>query len=78
MSQLPWLEPVHVPAGGGATQLIMPFIFSGIASTQPDFIAWRCAYFIPAWCQILIGLAVLSFAQDLPDGESLAVLDFPS
>ena len=36
---------------------------------QPNFIAWRCAFFIPAFFQILIGLAVLVLGQDLPDGN---------
>ena len=57
--------------GAGLTHLIMPYILTGIANTQPDFIAWRVAYFIPAFCQIIIGLAVLIFGQDLPDGEWL-------
>lgn len=59
--------------GAGLTHLIMPYIFSGIAKHQPDFIAWRCAYFIPGFAQILIGLAVLTFGQDLPDGNYAAL-----
>ena len=55
--------------GAGLTHLIMPYILSGIEKSQPNFVAWRCAYFIPAWMQIFIGLAVLVFGQDLPDGE---------
>lgn len=47
------------------------YIFSGIAAHQPDFIAWRLAYFIPGFAQVLIGLAVLAFGQDLPDGARL-------
>lgn len=64
-----WLLPLP-PAGGGATQLVMPYLFAAINIAQPDFIAWRVAFFIPAWCQILIGLAVLAWGQDLPDGEN--------
>ena len=56
-------------AGAGITHLIMPYIYSGIKNQQPAFIAWRCAFFIPAFAQIIIGLAVLVFGQDLPDGN---------
>lgn len=56
-------------AGGGFTQLIMPYIYEGLQHDQPNFIAWRCAFFIPAFFQILIGLAVLVLGQDLPDGN---------
>ncbi|PRW20984.1 nitrate transporter [Chlorella sorokiniana] len=55
--------------GAGLTHLIMPYIYSGMASHQPDFIAWRCAYFVPGFAQIIIGLMVLLFGQDLPDGN---------
>jgi len=54
--------------GAGLTHLLMPYIFSGIASTQPDYIAWRIAYFIPGFAQIIIAVLVLLFGQDLPDG----------
>lgn len=56
-------------AGAGFTHLIMPYIYEGMTKSQPAFIAWRCAFFIPAFAQILIGLAILLFGQDLPDGN---------
>lgn len=55
--------------GAGATHLIMPYLYSGIANTQPNFVAWRCAFLIPGWCQVIIGLLVLAFGQDLPNGN---------
>lgn len=55
--------------GGGVTQLIMPFLFEGLENVQPTFIAWRCAFLIPASAQILIGICIMSFGQDLPDGN---------
>lgn len=55
--------------GGGVTQLIMPYIYEGIADSQPNFIAWRCAFWIPAFAQVCIGIAILVFGQDLPDGD---------
>jgi NNP family nitrate/nitrite transporter-like MFS transporter len=56
-------------AGAGFTHLIMPFIYQGIHHDQPAFIAWRAAMFIPGSAQIIIGLIILAFAQDLPDGQ---------
>ncbi|GAB4819716.1 hypothetical protein N2152v2_006762 [Parachlorella kessleri] len=55
--------------GGGATQLVMPYLLAAIEHVQPRFIAWRVAFLIPGWCQIIIGLVVLFFGQDLPDGN---------
>lgn len=55
--------------GGGVTQLIMPFIYQGIENTQPSFIAWRCAFLIPASAQYIMGMMVLIFGQDLPEGN---------
>ena len=56
-------------AGAGFTNLLFPYIFSGIENTQPAYIAWRIAFFIPAFAQVIIGLNVLIFGQDLPDGN---------
>jgi len=47
----------------------MPYIYDGIANTQPKFIAWRIAFWIPAFAQIIIGMACLIFGKDLPDGN---------
>jgi len=52
--------PVHCRRGNmgaGLTHLIMPYIFTGMASHQPDFIAWRCAYFVPGFAQVRICFA---------------------
>ena len=38
--------------GAGLTHLIMPYIFTGMAALHPDFVAWRCAYFIPGAAQV--------------------------
>lgn len=56
--------------GGGATQLIMPYVFSlnlNIGATK--FTAWRIAFFIPALFQTLSAYAVFFLGQDLPDGN---------
>ncbi|EOA40211.1 hypothetical protein CARUB_v10008932mg [Capsella rubella] len=60
--------------GGGATQLIMPIVFSlirGMGATK--FTAWRIAFFIPGLFQTLSAFAVLLFGQDLPDGDYWAM-----
>jgi MFS transporter, NNP family, nitrate/nitrite transporter len=57
--------------GGGFTHLIMPLIFDGITHHMPGFIAWRWAFFVPASFQVILMVLVLSFAQDLPDGNYL-------
>ncbi len=35
----------------------------GIAKTTPGFIAWRWAFFVPASCHVIMGIAVMLFAQ---------------
>ncbi|XWS69045.1 hypothetical protein CRYUN_Cryun04dG0146000 [Craigia yunnanensis] len=56
--------------GGGATQLIMPLVFSVIRHIGAvKFTAWRIAFFIPALFQTLSAFAILIFGQDLPDGN---------
>lgn len=56
--------------GGGATQLIMPLVFSLIRDMGAvKFTAWRIAFFIPALFQTLSAFAVLLFGQDTPDGN---------
>ncbi|XP_057493609.1 high affinity nitrate transporter 2.5 isoform X2 [Actinidia eriantha] len=56
--------------GGGATQLIMPLVFSVIRDIGAvKFTAWRIAFFIPALMQTLSAFAVFFLGQDLPDGN---------
>lgn len=52
----------HVPAvtGGGATQLIMPYLYEGILKTgQTEFAAWRWSYFFPGGMHVLCAALVL-------------------
>lgn len=56
--------------GGGATQLIMPLVFSLITDFgATKFTAWRIAFFIPAFFQTLSAYAVFFLGQDMPDGN---------
>ncbi|KAA8533185.1 hypothetical protein F0562_033282 [Nyssa sinensis] len=56
--------------GGGATQLIMPLVFSLIRDIGAvKFTAWRIAFFIPALFQTLSAFAVFLLGQDMPDGN---------
>jgi len=55
--------------GGGVTQFIIPVIYGVFQNYYPNFYAWRCAFFIPGFMHIGVGIGVLYFAQDLPDGQ---------
>ncbi|CAI9278280.1 unnamed protein product [Lactuca saligna] len=57
--------------GGGATQLIMPLVYSLIHSHigSTKFTAWRIAFFIPAIFQTLSAFAIFFLGQDMPDGN---------
>jgi NNP family nitrate/nitrite transporter-like MFS transporter len=55
--------------GGGVTQFLMPVIYTGMLQHAPPFQAWRLAFFVPGALHIVVGILVLFFAQDLPDGQ---------
>ncbi|XP_028547715.1 high-affinity nitrate transporter 2.3-like, partial [Dendrobium catenatum] len=56
--------------GGGAIQLIMPFIFSLIRKMGcAEFTAWRVAFFVPGFVQMVSAIGVLAMGQDFPDGN---------
>jgi NNP family nitrate/nitrite transporter-like MFS transporter len=55
--------------GGGATQIIMPYLTTAIAHNVPEFEAWRWAFFVPGACHVLIAFLVMCAATDLPEGN---------
>ena len=56
----------HGGAGGGVTQIVMPYLTQGISHHVPEFQAWRYAFFFPGCMQILWALMILSFGQVCP------------
>ena len=59
--------------GGGVTQFLIPAVFTAIKATHPVNTAWRWAFFLPGCAHIFVGVIVLAFAQDLPDGQYAAL-----
>ncbi|KAF5945140.1 hypothetical protein HYC85_015368 [Camellia sinensis] len=56
--------------GGGATQIIMAYVFSIILDMGAvRFTARRIAFFIPALMQTTSAFSIFFLAQDLPDGN---------
>lgn len=55
--------------GGGVTQFLMPLIYTGMLRHASEFSAWRLSFFVPGCLHLLVGLLVLFFSQDLPDGN---------
>ncbi|KAI3877451.1 hypothetical protein MKX03_026508 [Papaver bracteatum] len=56
--------------GSGATQLLMPLIYSYITSLGvTSFTAWRVAFILPASLQLVTACIVLYYGQDLPNGN---------
>jgi NNP family nitrate/nitrite transporter-like MFS transporter len=49
--------------GGGITHFLMPIVWQGIAKSTPSFIAWRWAFFLPASCHVIMGIAVMVLSQ---------------
>ncbi|KAL4420578.1 hypothetical protein ABPG75_010234 [Micractinium tetrahymenae] len=60
-------------SAGGIVQLLMPLLLAAVEHSQPEFIAWRNCYLVVGWLQILVGILVLAFGQDLPGGNYAAL-----
>ncbi|CAL5220962.1 g3068 [Coccomyxa viridis] len=56
-------------AGGGVTQIVMPYMTEGIAKHVPEYEAWRWAFFLPGCLYIVITFLILTLGQDCPDGN---------
>ena len=50
-------------AGGGVTQIVMPYMTEGIAKHVPEYEAWRWAYFLPGCLFIIITFLILTLGQ---------------
>ncbi len=50
-------------AGGGVTQIVMPYMTEGIAKHVPEFEAWRWAFFLPGGLFIIITFLILILGQ---------------
>jgi hypothetical protein len=50
-------------AGGGVTQIVMPYMTEGIAKHVPEFEAWRWAFFLPGGLYICITFLIFMFGQ---------------
>lgn len=55
-----------VLAGGGVTQIVMPYMTEGIAKHVPEFQAWRWAFFLPGGLFIIITFLILILGQVCP------------
>jgi MFS transporter, NNP family, nitrate/nitrite transporter len=56
--------------GGGATQMIMPLLFSAFLSLGAgSWRSWRLAMVVPGVAMLLCGAAYYFFTQDTPDGD---------
>eukprot|EP00897_Mesotaenium_endlicherianum_P005839 jgi/Mesen1/5283/ME000263S04387 len=62
--------------GGGFSQLAMPLLFAAVrdACGAREFTAWRVVFFGPALAHVAVGIAILVFGQDCPDGQYLAMV----
>ena len=49
--------------GGGAAQIVMPYLTLAIAHRHPLFHSWRYAFFVPASAHIIMAMLVLFFGQ---------------
>jgi len=59
--------------GGGVTQIVMPYITVGIAQHQPESVAWRYAFLVPACAFVVIAFLIMTFTQARPPRPSLPV-----
>jgi len=50
-------------AGGGVTQIVMPYMTEGIAKHVPEYEAWRWAFFLPGCLYIIITFLILTLGQ---------------
>lgn len=60
-------------SAGGFVQLLMPLLLKGMERSQPEFVAWRACYLVVGWLQVVVGMLVLWFGQDLPHGNYAAL-----
>lgn len=57
-------------AGGGATQLVMPWVLAAMVALGVEQIhGWRMAMFVPGTLMVIVGGLYWKFTQDCPQGD---------
>ena len=56
------------------TQIVMPYITVGIAQHQPESVAWRYAFLVPACAFVVIAILIMTFTQARPPARAPACL----
>ena len=61
--------------GGGLTHIAMPMFYDALIKHygHTPVTAWRYAFYLPGALHLFMGLVVMLFGQDMPEGRTAAV-----